>query len=51
MKLEFMKQFMMALPLDGCCFNYICNFFPGISKQNLKAGLFDSPEIQKIIRN
>ena len=25
--LGLMKQFVKTLPDDGCCFNYICNFF------------------------
>ena len=50
-KLKLMKQFVKALPVDSCCFNYICNFFPGMNNEKLKAGVFDGPQIRKIMRN
>ena len=50
-KLELMKQFVKALAVDGCCFNYICNFFPGMSNEKLKAGTFDGPQIRKIMKD
>ena len=50
-KLGLMKQFVKALPVDDCCFNYICNFFPGMSNEKLKAGVFDGPQIRKIMRD
>ena len=50
-KLRLMKQFVKALPIDGCCFNYICNFFPRMSNEKLKAGAFDGPQIRKIMRD
>ena len=50
-KLRLMKQFLKTLPVDGCCFNCICNFFPGMSNKKLKAGVFDSPQIRKIMRD
>ena len=46
-----MKQFVKALLVDGCCFNYICNFFPGFRNEKFKAGVFDGPQIQKIMRH
>ena len=50
-KLGLMKQFVKALPVDGCCFNNICNFFPGMSNEKLKAEVFDGTQIRKIMRD
>ena len=50
-KLGLMKQFVKASPVDGCCFNYICNFFPGMSNEKLKAGVFGGSQIRKIMRD
>ena len=46
-----MKQFVKVLPVDGCCFNYICNFFPGMSNEKLKARVLKGPQIRKIMRD
>ena len=35
-KLGLMKQFVKALLVNGCYFNYICKFFPGMRTKNLK---------------
>ena len=51
MKLGIMKQFVKALPVNGNSFNFICEFFPGISIEKLKAGVFDGPQIQKLIND
>ena len=48
-KLGLMKQFVKILPVDGCCFTYICNFFPGMSDEKLKEGVYNSPQTQKIM--
>ena len=40
-KLGLMKQFVKALDKHGSCFNYIVQKFPGLSIENLKAGIFD----------
>ena len=45
-KLGLMKQFVKALLVDGCCFNYICIFFPGISNKKIKAGVFGGGQHQ-----
>ena len=45
-KLGLMKQFVKALLVDSCCFNYICNFLPGMSNKKLKAGVFDDGQHQ-----
>ena len=51
MKLGLMKQFVKALDKKGDCFRYICQTFPGLSNEKLKAGIFDGPQIRKLIRD
>ena len=46
-----MKQFVKALDKQGSCFEYIGHVFPGISTKKLKAGIFDGPQIRKLIKN
>ena len=46
-----MKQFVKALEKDGDCFKYICMKFPGLTIEKLKAGIFDGPQIQKLIHD
>ena len=48
-KLGLMKQFVKALDKHGDCFKYICRSFPGLSMEKLKAGIFDGPQIRKLI--
>ena len=50
-KLALMKQFVKALHKTGQCFQYILSAFPGLSNKKLKAGIFDSPQIQKLIKD
>ena len=50
-KLGLMKQFVKALPVNGDCFNYICRAFPALTIQKLKAGIFDGPQIRKLIED
>ena len=50
-KLGLMKQFVRALDKDGECFKYICRFFPGLSMEKLKAGIFSGPQIRQIIKD
>ena len=45
-----MKLFVKALGKDGDCFQYICKSFPSPSNEKLKAGIFDGPQIQQLIR-
>ena len=40
-----MKQFVKALTVNGCYFNYICDFFPGMSNEKHKARVFNGPQI------
>ena len=46
-----MKQFVKALDNNGGSFKYSCRFFPGLSLEKLKAGIFDGPQIRKLISN
>ena len=46
-----MNQFVKALPEIGNCFDYICRFFPGMSNEKLKAGIFDRLQIRKLIND
>ena len=50
-KLGLMKQFVKALDKHGGCFNYIVQKFPGLSMENFKAGIFDGPQIRKLIQD
>lgn len=50
-KLGLMKQFVQALNKDGACFSYICSAFPGLSNEKLKAGIFDGPQIRKLVKD
>ncbi|XP_071052774.1 uncharacterized protein [Onthophagus taurus] len=50
-KLGLMKQFVKALDKNGDCFKYICELFPGLSIEKLKAGIFDGPKIRSLIKN
>ena len=48
-KLGLMKQFVKALNKEGQCFGYLRSSFAGLSKKKLKAGIFDGPQIRKMI--
>ena len=50
-KLGLMKQFVQALNKDGDCFNYIAKIFPGLSMEKLEAGIFDGPQIRKLMQD
>lgn len=50
-KLGLMKQFVKALNKTGKCFNYLCTKFPGLSIEKLKGGIFDGPQIRKLIND
>ena len=49
-KVGLMKQLVKALNKEGDCFLYICESFPGLSDEKLKAGVFDGPQIHKLIK-
>ena len=42
---------MKALDKDGECFKYICRSFPGLSIEKFKAGIFDGPDIRKLMQD
>ena len=46
-----MKQFEKALDKYGNCFNYTVKKFPGLSMEKLLAGIFDGPQIRKLIQD
>ena len=48
-KLGLIKQLVKAVDKDGDCFRYICQSFPVLSLEKLKAGIFDGPDIQKLM--
>lgn len=48
-KLGLIKQYVKALNKDGRCFNYIVKVFPKLSNEKIKAGIFDGPQIRKLI--
>ena len=50
LKLGLMKQFVRALDHSGECFSYICSTFPGLSEEKKKAGIFDEPQIRRLMR-
>ena len=45
------KQLGKALDKDGQCFKYICRSFPGLSIEKRKAGIFDGPDIRKLMQD
>ena len=50
-KLCLIKQFTKALDKDDDYFTYICQDFPGLTMEKLKAGIFDSSQIRQLIRD
>ena len=46
-----MKQFVKALEKDGDCFKYICLKFSGFIIEKLKTGIFDGPQIRKLMND
>ena len=50
-KLGIMKQFVKALNRDGACFRYLCNAFPGMSMEKIKAGIFNGPQIRQLTKD
>ena len=50
-KLGLIKQLTKALDKDGDCFTYLCQVFPVLTKEKLKAGTFDGPQIRQLIRD
>lgn len=50
-KLGLMKQFVKALDKEGACFRYICQKFPTVTIEKIKAGVFDGPQIRKLMQD
>ena len=50
-KLGVMKQFVKALSKEGECVKYTCIKFPGLTIEKLKSGIFDGPQITKLIND
>ena len=50
-KLGLMKQFVKALDTDGNCFKYLCESFPALSYEKIKAGMFDGPQIRQLMKD
>ena len=46
-----MKQFVKAQDKEGQLFRYLRSTFAGLCQEKLKAGIFDGPEIQKMIND
>ena len=47
--LGLMKQLVKALNTEGDCFKYIFRAFPNETLEKLKAGIFDGPQIRKLM--
>ena len=47
LKLDLIKQFVKALDKEGECFQYIHRFFPKLSSEKVRAGIFDGSQIRK----
>ena len=50
-KLGAMKQLVKALNKEGACFKYICGKFPSLTIEKLKAGIFNGPQIRKLMND
>ena len=50
-KLDLTKQFVKALDKKGDCFKYLCVKFSAITEENLKAGVFDGPQIRGLLND
>lgn len=49
LKLGLMKQFVKALSTDSDCFQYIVSAFPALSYEKIKGGVFDGPQIRRLL--
>jgi len=50
-KLEMMKQFVKALDRNSPCFQYLCTRFTSLSHAKIREGIFDGPQIRKLMIN
>ena len=49
-KLGLMKRFVKALDKEGECFAYLCEKFPRLRYEKLRAGIFNDPQIYCVSR-
>ena len=50
-KLGLMKQFAKVLNKESECTAYLCQMFPELSIEKLRAGIFDDPQIRCLMQN
>lgn len=50
-KLGLIKQFTKTLDKNCGCITYLCQAFPGLMMEKLKASIFDGPQIHQLVRN
>ena len=50
-KLDLIKLFTKALDKDGDCFTYLCQAFPELTMEKLKAGIWNGPQIWQLIKD
>lgn len=50
-KLGLMKNFVKALDRDGQAFEYLRRIFPRMSHSKIKEGVFDGPQIRKVMKD
>ena len=46
-----MKQFIKSLDRSGQCFSYIVSSFPALTIEKIKAGIFDGPQIRRLMKD
>ena len=50
-KLGLIKQFVKALNKNGNCFKYLRSVFEGLSDAKVEGGIFDGPDIRKLLND
>lgn len=50
-KFGLINPFTKALDKDGGCFTYLFQVFPGLPLEEMKAAIFDCPQISQVIRD
>ena len=50
-KFGLVKQYINALDKEKDCFRCLCSSLAGLTEKKLKAGIFDGPQIRKMIRD
>ena len=49
-RLGMTKQFVKALDRNSSCFQYLCTRFSSLSHAKIREGIFDGPQIRKLIQ-